>query len=47
MAAKAAQHEFIREGVDYCTRFVKQARILEYWPVAAKAAQEQIHKGKC
>ena len=39
--------KFIREGVDYCNGFVTEARILECGPVAARAAQEQIHKGKC
>ena len=38
--------KFIRERADYCDMFVSEAEILEYRTVAAKAAQEQIHKGK-
>ena len=38
--------KFIRESVDYCNMFARDARILEYTPVAAKAAQEQIHEGR-
>ena len=38
--------KFIRERVDYCTRFVREAGHLEYGPVGGKAAQDQIHKGK-
>ena len=33
------------QAIEYPTNgFVKVARIVEYGPVAAKAAQEQIHK---
>ena len=37
--------KFIRESVDYCDGLVREAGILEYGPVATKAAQDQIHKG--
>ena len=40
------RNKFIRERVDYYNKFVRVAGILEYRPVAAKVAQEHIHKGK-
>jgi len=44
---RPARSKFIKESVAYWNGFVREARILEYGPVAAKAAQEQIHKGRC
>ena len=38
--------KFIKNKCLICNRFVEGARIVEYWPLAAKAAQEQIHKEK-
>ena len=40
------RRKFIKESVDYCSMFAREARILEYKPVAAKAAREQIHEGR-
>ena len=42
-----SESQFIRQSVDYCLRFVEEARILEYGPEAVKAVPEQIHKAKC
>ena len=39
--------KFVNGNVDYYNVFAREALILEYGPVAAEAAQEQIHKGKC
>ena len=36
--------KFIKRKCWICNEFVKGARIVEYGPMAAKAAQEQIHK---
>ena len=42
---RPSRSKFMRESVDYCNRFVREARTLENGPVAVKAAQAQINKG--
>ena len=38
--------KFIKRKRWMCNEFARGARIVEYGPMAAKAAQEQIHKEK-